>query len=257
MKLEHANLMSIESRMDEIKKAVQSNILTNYFKQPMTGNTILGTCTRRSILFLNDDTDFYRLYYYSSDQSDLAALLKDACSPGRIVIDYVTREPDEHLQQAFREAGFRDYAMFVRLANHHLKVYDQPRCLQYAEPGDLDGLWSRLMEFDKYVDHFPDKQTLLRLIEDRQALLNKVDGAIRGYIIFRVMGSKANFNYFYNKSDDPRDTLVLLRNFYGVLHERGIKSAIAWVNITNSRVLRLHAQFGWKEDGLKDFFYLK
>jgi hypothetical protein len=257
MELVQTTLDAIQRGMDEIKKDSGGAVATNYFKQPMTGGKLLAVRAHRTLIFINDDSDFFRLYFYSGDASELARAMKGIDLREAIVIDYLAQEPDERILDAFREAGFNDYAVFVRLSNFKLKAYPISPAMQCAAPEDLEPLWARLLEFDKFTDHFPDKPTLLNLIQEKQVILNKKAGAIQGYIISRVMGTKANMNYFYNRSDDPRDTLLLLHSLYGTWCERGVRSGVAWVNATNVRVLKLHSQFGWQEDGLKDFIFRK
>lgn len=257
MDIKQFTLEGLEEWMAGIKKRGGGNIVTNYFKQRMTGSVILGICTDRSVMFVNDDADFLHLYFYSSDLDDLEALLKAARFPAPVVIDYITKEPDEQVKEAFRDAGFSAYATFVRLSNYNLRTNEKSNRVQHAETEDLEELWRLLMKFDKYTDHLMEKEKLLRLIREQQVIVNKKDGAIKGYIMFQTMGAKVNFNHFYNRSDDPRDTMILLESFYNVLQERGIKSGILWVNVENIRVLKLHKQFGWREDGLKDLFYIK
>jgi hypothetical protein len=257
MRLTLCLLEELERGMDAVKKARHDEILTNYFRQPMTGRTLLGTLTPRTVLFINDDTDFFRLFFYSSDTTDLAQVLGESRFPGDVVIDYLSKRPEAGLFEAFCRAGFQSYAVFARLTNGRLRVFEKGKHLQYAEPGDLDEVWAKLMEFDKFADHFPDRNTVLHLIQNQQVIVNRKAGEIDGFILFRVIGSKANFNYLYNHSHDPRDTLTLLHNFYAVLAERGIKTGLAWVNVQNIRVLKLHAQFDWKEDRLRDYIFLR
>lgn len=257
MKLSPFRLETLEQQMDEIKRGSNSPIVTNYFKQPLTGRLILGTHSECTALFINDDMDFYRLYFYSSDLVELAELLRRTDFPASVVSSYIAKELDPRVEGAFQDAGFTDHAVFVRLVNYELRVYEKNSRLQFAEPNDLKPLWYLLMEFDRYTDYFPKQAALLDLIKKRQVILNRKNGTIKGYIIFRVMGSKVNFNYFYNRSDDPRDSLMLLHNFYAILHERGIKSGVQWNNLKNVRVRELHRQFGWKEEATKAFFYLK
>jgi hypothetical protein len=258
MKLERLNIRSIDKLLAGVRSGPLSPPFTNYFRQPMTGDVILGARTASTAVFINDDGDFFRLYFRSVDLADLSRLLRNIALPGPAVIGYVAKEPELPVQQAFRDAGFTDHAVFVRLTNYHFKTFEVGGPVVYAETADLDQLWESLhKQFDKYTDYFPSEATLLALIANKEVIVNKEAGAVVGYIIFRVRGHNVNFNYFYNKSRDPRDSLMLLHNFYAILHERRVRSGFQWNNVQNTRVRNLHRQFGWKEDGMKDLFFVK
>ncbi len=258
MQLEQYSLATIEKYFDSIRQAAGTGALTNYFRQPLTGNILLGMNTQESAMFINDDMDFFRLYFCSKNRADLARILSGLALPGTTVIDYISKEDGLAFSCDLKSAGFEDYAIFVRLVTYELKEFDRNSRLSFGQPDDLETLWRMLhSNFDKFVDHFPSKATLLELIEKQQVILNRDQDSIKGYIIFRLQGSKVNFNYFFNRSDNFSDAMMLLHNFYAVLKERGVKSGFQWNNVKNVRVRQLHRQFGWKEDGMKDFFFIK
>jgi len=258
MKLERLNVPEIDELMGAIRRGSDYPPFTNYFRQPMTGGVILGARTAATAVFINDDLDFFRLYFRSNDLADLALVLSEIDFPGAVIIGYIARELELPMQQAFRDSGFSDYAIYVRLVIHHLKTFAIGNHIVFAEPADLDQLWESLnRQFNKYTDHFPSKATLLALIGNQEVIVNRQANALAGYIVFRVKGSKVNFNYFHNRSGDPRDALMLLHQFYAVLHERGVKSGFQWNNVENTRVRKMHRQFGWKEDGMRDLFFIK
>ena len=66
-----------------------------------------------------------------------------------------------------------------------------------------------------------------------------------------------NYNYIYNLSRNGLDFLRLQNNFYGVMHQRGIRAGFLWINQTETRLAALHESMGWRFDGLKDYFYLR
>ena len=66
-----------------------------------------------------------------------------------------------------------------------------------------------------------------------------------------------NYNYLYNLSGNALDFLRLQNNFYGVMHQRGVRRGFLWINETKSDLAAVHKWMGWRLDGLQDHFYLR
>jgi hypothetical protein len=90
-----------------------------------------------------------------------------------------------------------------------------------------------------------------------QTVVNRQAGRILGAVCFQPQGPRVNYNYLYNFSGSGLDFLRLQNNFYGVMHQRGIRRGFLWTNQTNTRLAALHESMGWRFDGLQDYFYLR
>jgi hypothetical protein len=149
-------------------------------------------------------------------------------------------------------------ALFQRMTHNKLPSRPLNASLAYATPEDAGQIHQDLFRtFNKFTDHLPDMNRLLEYIAKQFILVNRKGGRVLGAVIFQILGRQVNFNYFYNSSPEALDALRLQSNFYGLMHQRGIRSGFLWVNSTNQGVIRMHQAFGWRFDGLKDCFYLK
>src|SRR5206468_4929233 len=97
MKFNPDTLASVHEQMALIKAQSIGVFFTNYFRQEMVGPQILTAATDRSLLLANDEHDFFRLFFLTTDLADFEQLLRDAHLPGSAVAGYLTRAADENI----------------------------------------------------------------------------------------------------------------------------------------------------------------
>jgi len=258
MKFKPDTLASAHEQMALVKAQSTGGFFTNYFRQEMVGPQILTAATARSVLLANDEHDFFRLYFFTSDLADLEQNLRDADLPGDIVAGYLTKAADESIAAAFQQSGFNPIATYRRMITYRLPPQRPNPTLEYAIAADVDQLYEDLFQtFNKYTDHLPTKNRLHDYVLNQWAIVNRQAGRILGAVCFQLNGPQVNYNYLYNSSGNPLDLLQLQNNFYGAMHQRGIRSGFLWTNQTNTRVAALHESMGWRFDGLQDYFFLR
>jgi hypothetical protein len=258
MKFEPGTLTRAHEQMALVKAQSLGGVSTNYFRQEMVGQQILTAATSRTVLLVNDEHDFFRLYFFTSDLADLEQMLRDADYPGDVVTGHLTRSADTTMGAAFQKSGFNPIATYGRMLNYQLPRQQPNPALEYATAGDLDRIYQDLFQiFNKYTDHLPTKDRLLGYIVNHQVIVNRRSCQILGAVCFQLQGLRVNYNYLYNLSGDGIDFLRLQNNFYGVVHQRGIRAGFLWINQTNTLLAALHHSMGWRFDGLQDHFYLR
>jgi hypothetical protein len=262
MKLKPDTLASVHEQMALVKAQSTGGFFTNYFRQEMVGRQILTAATARSVLLANDEHDFFRLYFFTSDLADLEQILCDVDFPGDVVAGYLTREADnaadENIAAAFQQSGFNPIATYRRMITYRLPPQRPNPALEYAIAADVDQLYEDLFQtFNKYTDHLPTKNRLHGYVVNQRVIVNRQAGRILGAVCFQIQGPRVNFNYLYNLSRNSLDFLRLYNNFYGVMHQRGTRAGFLWINETDTRLAALHESMGWGFDGLKDYFYLR
>jgi hypothetical protein len=258
MKFKPDSLASAHEQMALVKAQSTGGFFTNYFRQEMVGPQILTVATTRSVLLANDEHDFFRLYFFTSDLTELEQILRDVDLPGDVVAGHLTRAADENVAAAFQQSGFKPIATYRRMISYRLPPQRPNPALEYASAADVDLLHEDLFRaFNKYTDHLPTKNRLHDYVANQWVIVNRQAGRIRGAVCFQLQGPRVNYNYLYNLSDDGLDFLRLQNNFYGVMHQRGIRAGFLWVNQTDTRLAALHESMGWCFDGLKDYFYLR
>jgi hypothetical protein len=255
-------LASVHEQMALVKAQSTGDFCTNYFRQEMVGPQILTAATARSVLLANNEHGFFRLYFFTSDLADLEQTLRKADLPGDVVAGYLTnaadKAADENIAAAFQHSGFNPIATYRRMITYRLPPQRPNPALEYAVAADIDQLYEDLFQtFNKYTDHLPTKNRLHDYVENQWVIVNRQTGRILGAVCFQLEGPRVNYNYIYNNSGNALDFLRLQNNFYGVMHQRGIRRGFLWINQTNTRVAALHESMGWCFDGLKDYFYLR
>ena len=250
MKFKPDTLASIHERMALVKAQSTEGFFTNYFRQEMVGSQILTATTARSVLLANDEHDFFRLYFFTSDLADLQQILRDVEFPGDAV--------DENIAAAFQQSGFNRIATYRRMITYRLPPQRPNPALEYAIAADVDQLYEGLFQtFNKYTDHLPTKNRLHDYVVNQWVIVNRQAGRILGAVCFQLQGPRVNYNYLYSFSHNGLDFLRLQNNFYGVMHQRGIRAGFLWINQTDTRLAALHKSMGWRFDGLQDYFYLR
>jgi hypothetical protein len=258
MKFEADTLERVHEQMALVKAQSSGGFFTNYFRQELVGPQVLSATTPRTILLTNDEHDFYRLYFFTSDLADLEQILREADFPGETVAGYLTKAAADKVTAAFQQSGFNPIAIYRRMITYRLPRQRPNSALEYATPADIDQVYQGLFQtFNKYTDHLPTKDRLLRYAENQWVIVNRQDGQIRGAVCFQLEGPRVNYNYLYNLSRNALDFLRLQNNFYGVMHQRGIRAGFLWINQAETRLAALHESMGWRFDGLKDYFYLR
>jgi hypothetical protein len=251
-------LANVHARMAQIKAHAHGSFSTNYFRQEMIGQQILVTATDQTILLANDEHDFFRLYFFTSDLVNLEQVLHHARYPGEMVAGYLTKKPDKNVAAAFEQGGFLPIATYGRMETYRLPQQQPHPALEYAVPADADQLHQDLFRaFNKYTDHLPTKSRLLDYIRNKQVILKRQAGQIIGAVCFQLHGLKVNYNYIYSLSGNGLDFLQLQNNFYGVMNQRGIRAGFLWINQANNRLAALYRAAGWRFDGLQDYFYFR
>jgi hypothetical protein len=258
MKFKPDTLASAYEQMALVKAQSTRGFSTNYFRQQLVGPQILTAATARSVLLANDEYDFFRLYFFTNDVTDLEQILRDADYPGDVVAGYVTKAADENIAAAFQQSGFNPIATYRRMTTYRLPPQRPNPTLEYAIAADVDQIHEDLFQaFNKYTDHLPTKNRLLGYVVNQQVIVNRQAGRILGAVFFQLQGPRVNYNYIYNFSRNGLDFLRLQNNFYGVMQQRGIRAGFLWIDQTNTRLVALHQSMGWRFDGLQDYFYFR
>jgi hypothetical protein len=257
MTLDREILPRVHEQMARVK-AESTGFCTNYFRQEMPGSEIFSAATARTVLLLNKEHDFFRLYFFTTDVDDLEETVGGVKFPGETVTGYLTRSADQKIDAAFQRAGFNPIATYLRMISYNLPAHRPNAALQYANAADVDELYDRLFEsFNKYTDHLPTKDRLQGYVQKEWVIVTRDANRIPGAVCFQLEGPRVNYNYLYNLTGNAVDFLRLQNNFYGVMHERGIHAGFLWINETEQRLASVHQSEGWQFDGLKDYFYLK
>lgn len=258
MKLKADTVAGVHEQMAQVKAQSTGAFHTNYFRQAMAGSHIMSSATARTVLVLNNEHDFFRLYFFTTDSADLEEVLSSTDFPGETVIGYLTRSADQKIADAFGRTGFNPIAKYRRMITYQLPAYRPSASLEYATAADIDELYRALFQiFNKYTDHLPTSERLSSYIKNEWVIVNRAVDRIPGAVCFQIEGPRVNYNFIYNATGNALDFMRLQNNFYGVMHQRGIRAGFLWINEAENRLAKMYQSMGWQFDGLKDHFYLR
>ncbi len=242
----------LKPRIDAAFCTAGAGVTTNYFRQPFLHSRFgLLQAEGASLVFWNAEFDFHRLYWIGPDAPSIARLLEQAEFPSDTVAGCVGKAPVPEIEDALQRRGFRFEAEYRRFRHASLPVFPRNERLACAEAGEAEQLHAMLFsKFFKHWDHFPTLAVLRQWIAAGNVLVVRSDRRLCGFAIFQVQGKLLNYNFLYCDSPDPMEMWLMQRNLYAVVHERGARMGVLWINITNQGVWRMQEMMGWKPDGL-------
>ena len=136
MKFKPDTLARVHEQMALVQAQSTGGFFTNYFRQEMVGPQILTAATARSVLLANDEHDFFRLYFFTTDLADLEQILRDVHLAGNVVAGYLTKAADkavdENIAAAFQQSGFNPIATYRRMITYQLPPQRPNPALEYA-----------------------------------------------------------------------------------------------------------------------------
>jgi hypothetical protein len=234
------------------------NILTNFYWNNFTSSDLLVYKLDDTLVFLDQETDYFRAYFYSDNIENVEKILS-FITEKTLVLEVISKEKPLSIISMLEHSSFSLYAIHKKIVNKTLPKLVTNKDLTYANIEDLSKIHDSLMNnFDKYSDHLPTLDFIKNAIENNHILIHKIDSDIPAYIIFEIKKNTCYFGYWFSdQRDNPVIGISLLINLYGILNEKNIKMAYGWVKDDNFKVIRIHQRFGFYFEGMENLIYLK
>jgi len=249
----------ITELIEGIKKNRSGNTFHNYFFGKFNNTVFDVWLSDDSIVFLDNDDGFFRLYFFTRNLADLSEIIKNI-DRKPITIDYLSHELCVDVDQVLKSIFFKHIATCLSMTSNKPKPYKINKNLEFAGQDDLEILFERLhSDFDKYSDHLPMREVLKKQIDDKQVLVVRREGKITGYFVHDFVGIRCHWMYWYSSAENTLlDGINLLMNMYGLMNEKGIKLAYGWVNSEKKDNITLYEKLGFNlTRGIRDYIYLK
>lgn len=210
--------------------------------------------TISTLVIRKKESDFYRLYVVSIDKEELKQLLS-LCAGTEYVLNIPTKGFIDQWNNILFDSHFSFYAEYHRYFTKNIK-YRNSAIGELALKADVDAISNLIEEyFSKYTDYIPSREELIEMIDNNEVLVSRDSaGIVCGVLLFRIEGRKCYLRMWVDKGHTG---LFLLYKAYNIAFERDIHYVYFWVNAANRDVIRLHTLMGAKEDGLKDYTYIK
>lgn len=219
----------------------------------------------RWVVLVEQNGLFSRLYLTAADDAAARDALSqtDFSGPGPLIADLVGPEADiQPLRETFRESGFRDYALYRRMAR--ISLPDSPPDLPRAVPvepaaaGDgpaiRDILWAN---FDPYCDHLPGPDEIEKAVADRSILVCRNGPVLTGLYHYETTGLTSTGRFLWTDAGCRGQGLGshLVRRYFE--ENRQVRRFLLWVNTANLAAMATHRRWGYAPDPLCDFIMMR
>lgn len=261
--------MNITDRQREILQLKGASLMeTNSTRSPIDRITAVETGTSRliqtdgAIYLLTEHPEYIRLEYFITDPEKA---LKEEYSDDTgkpIYADIVYKEGTQSPDNPLEKLGFQYFRTYRRssVQNTHTE-YREYAPVEYADIEDADGierLFSYADNFDPMADTVPEREELVRFLEDNSVYKVSADGQLAGILIYEDKGVKS-YARMLCISPEHRNGAVGYTLFarYFNDHRENTRLFYTWTNQDNTKSERLHSMFGYRNDGMVNIIYIK
>lgn len=215
-----------------------------------------------TLVIYETDRDITRLYFYTRGLDTIRELKDIIIAQPNLVCDFISKRTDnmEEIAKELISIGFSQYAVFIRMLCKNIKrensvIYNK---VEFAEPNDLDEIYSMLYNtFDKYTAHFPERNTILKRIYDREVFVVRGNGLIKGFSIFNSKDRKvAIFDYSIVRDEYRRQKIANDLLNYKLKYHNNSKCYYLWINEAFTNFIKFHNQNHFYEDGVIDTVFV-
>lgn len=274
------DMINVKKKMTEIRRNRQGRVIRqNYYGNCDQNEETFVVYGTDSVVLWENDHNVIRGYFYSSDEEELAKMLRYL--PKGCIVDYLTRTKGE-MQEYLESHGFCLLHEMHRMSSAGMtpeekaevaRNYEiiktalyQPENVRLAEEKDVEAVYQKLYEiFDAKESHLPDRDELLDLIQKKWVILYQQSGKLLGiYIIMINEGQVYGYQIWNGTGPEGYFSLVEYSNqLYSEWMKRAVdkpkqeKPGYCWVDSANRKAVRIIKLWGSKFDGLYDFVYEK
>lgn len=224
--------------------------------------------TDNSVVFTLKDGCVTRIFFYSSDESELKELLSQI-TPGAI-LEYYSKSMDDNLESLLKDSftlkTVLRKATSVKMSKEFLEspIWRAYRSMinedigDYAVPGDEEDIFEILSQnFDPTIDHIPDKEDILNnYIRKKCALIYRENGKVEGLSLFQINGKKM-FNQYVYSNKNLEVVVSLGDKIDKIQQELGIQYSYGYVDLSNKQSSRWHKIINVNFDDLFNHIYQK
>lgn len=253
------NAEELTKAIDQIRHGGSGELRSNYFFGALRVAEIPLWATPGSLVFLDREHDFHRVYFLARDLEQLSTTLR-GIAERPLVADYVTQGQDSQpIDAAFDAAGFAKVATYQRMTNPNLTVRKAASQVTYAEEHETVPLYEQLCrDFNVRLDHIPPPDRFAELVRRRQVLVHRAGEVIDGYVVYQLHGRKAHLNYWFSRPGSPPTVAIkLVADFLTDVTAKGITKSFLWVETDKQGIIRLYKNIGYVADGLITHVYVE
>jgi hypothetical protein len=217
------------------------------------------------VLLCDSQKDYYSIYYFLSTEY-LPGLGKDLKGKieanGLNSLNVAGRELSSEVSCLMQELDFSLYKVYVRkqyINDFTRKPIRELTDVAFAEEDDLEEVFHMLQDtFDPLTDFLPKWEELRCMLKRENVLKIVFNDEVAGVLLFENQGVKSYARALCVREKYRNNVIgYSLFSRYFNMHLSTIKLFYLWVDVENKDVLNLHNKFGYVEDGLKNYTFVK
>jgi len=212
------------------------------------------------VILIEKKRGYNQLFYFLDKNSPLSewSQITEQFSNESLFADIVVKGKFNYENSIFYQLNLKPYKTYLRksVKNFH-KEYRELLPIVYAEQEDCTAIDKMLTKtFDVMSDHIPEKEELKQLIEQKQVLMIKVQDTVSGVLLFEDIGIRSYVRCLCVSQEYQNNAMGYgLFTHYFNIHRDKTKLFYLWVDEANDSVKKLHHQFGYQEDGLRNYIF--
>jgi len=258
---------SFQEILNEIKVVKGSNkgYITNFYPEIDKINVRIGNnqfykvIISKTVFFINEETEFKRLFYCSAsivalDQS--LSQLKSLLDTDLLVVDIIGKEPDIKLiLNVFKKNGFFEYTILNRMSRISVKdeLTDSNSCLKFADTTYSNSVYGLLYQyFDPIAEQLPTLEEINTWIKLNHLIVIEEKNEILGFVIFDIIGVTSYLRYWFvhSKHRNRKIGSMLLNQYFE--NSIGTKRQLFWVIQSNDNAITRYLHYGFRPENLLD-----
>jgi len=254
----------------EMRLSLKSRLRTNCIytsaqvKELIVSKNMTSFGFENSIFLIEEIENFFKLYFYISDENDLLNINKiKNFIESDFLISFVQKESKilDIYRIKLESLNFNQYKSYLRLyaIPKNINFIEGPiKNIEFAKKDDIYEIRELLdLELDIYTDKIATVEELKNLIQKKNVLCVKKYNEICGILIFEDTGKVSYLRCLCvsKKYRKQKIGLNLLSN-YLYIHKESFLKFTLWVESKNTPAINLYKKINYISDNLYNFNFL-
>ena len=211
MKQDEFIVLSNESMSQVIDSRIcKKHLYSNFYGIDFSETSILKT--EKSLFISKDFGEYSRIYIMSDNKDEIVNVLSRLTSNS--VINIPSRKEINEWLQVLEESGYQQIALYHRYI-YRKYPHRRSKKLDFAKESDYTRISYFLKKyFSPITGHLPNDEELLKLILDKNILVNRDnDQNVNGALCFTIENKKCYLAFWFDESGMG---LSLLNNIFSI-----------------------------------------